>query len=245
MLNAFEENAKAKNGSRTFTSYAVSIAVYGALAATVLASTGRAVMRMQEEERTVLVRSPEPITPPPPPPTPAPAAETSSAPRRLGRAATVAPTSIPTTTPTPSAPVAAAPAVPNDLPVGDPFGDEHGSATGTGRGAVAAAPAARESGGGPVRLPESAERPVALSQVEPDFPDSVRGSGATSVRITARITLDANGNVSRVEILRGFPDVADSVFVRAISQWHFRPARVGGENIAVHFIQPITFRLTM
>jgi len=72
----------------------------------------------------------------------------------------------------------------------------------------------------PVPAPAAAAR--VLSRVDPDFPREAVQSGADQGLVKARMTLDAAGNVTRVEVIEATPRrVFDRAVTRALSQWRF------------------------
>jgi protein TonB len=69
---------------------------------------------------------------------------------------------------------------------------------------------------------------VLLSQVEPEFPREAVVSGETRGKVRARVTIDASGEVVRVEILDASPRrVFDRAVVKTLSQWRFSPGAEG------------------
>jgi protein TonB len=61
-----------------------------------------------------------------------------------------------------------------------------------------------------------------VSRVDPEFPREAVQAGAEKGNVKARMTLDGNGNVTRVEIDEANPRrVFDRAVVRALSQWRF------------------------
>jgi protein TonB len=98
---------------------------------------------------------------------------------------------------------------------------------------------------GPITLPEDAERPRPIEQVEPEIPAELRSAGVPQIRIVLRVTLDEEGHVTDVEVLRGHPLMPDENVVRAIRQWRFSPARVDGDAVAAIITLPVTFRVTL
>jgi protein TonB len=61
-----------------------------------------------------------------------------------------------------------------------------------------------------------------LSRVDPDFPREAVQAGAEKGNVKARLTLDGNGNVTRVDVVEANPRrVFDRAVVRALSQWRF------------------------
>jgi protein TonB len=110
------------------------------------------------------------------------------------------------------------------------------------RGGVIAAAAPAPQPRGPIQMPESAAPPVPdTSNRLPEYPASARAAGVQAV-VVARIVIDENGGVGRVEILRGHPQFDDPVRL-ALRSWRYRPARVEGQAIAVYQVVRIPFRL--
>ena len=72
-------------------------------------------------------------------------------------------------------------------------------------------------------LPQPMLTPAKLvARVDPDFPREAVQAGADRGAVKARMTLDGNGNVTRVEVVEANPRrLFDRAVVRALSQWHF------------------------
>jgi len=67
-----------------------------------------------------------------------------------------------------------------------------------------------------------------VSRVEPDYPREAVIAGAERGTVKARMTLDGNGNVTRVEVVEANPRrLFDRAVVRALSQWHFNEGPSG------------------
>jgi len=67
-----------------------------------------------------------------------------------------------------------------------------------------------------------------VTRVEPDYPREAIVAGAERGSVKARMTLDGNGNVTRVEVVEANPRrVFDRAVVRALSQWHFNEGPSG------------------
>ena len=61
-----------------------------------------------------------------------------------------------------------------------------------------------------------------VSRVEPGFPREASQAGVDSGMVKARMTLDAGGNVTKVDIVEAKPQrVFDRAVVRALSGWRF------------------------
>ena len=69
---------------------------------------------------------------------------------------------------------------------------------------------------------------VPVSKIEPEFPREALSADIDSGKVHAKMTIDASGEVSRVEIMEATPRrVFDRAVVRALSQWRFAPGAAG------------------
>jgi protein TonB len=67
-----------------------------------------------------------------------------------------------------------------------------------------------------------------VARVEPEFPREALSAGADKGHVRARMTIDAAGEVVRVEILEAQPRrLFDRVVVKTLSQWKFAPGTDG------------------
>ena len=63
-----------------------------------------------------------------------------------------------------------------------------------------------------------------VSRVDPEFPREAISAGADSGKVRAKMTIDATGEVSRVEIIEANPRrIFDRAVVKTLSQWKFSP----------------------
>jgi protein TonB len=63
-----------------------------------------------------------------------------------------------------------------------------------------------------------------VNRLEPEFPREAISAGADKGRVKARMTVDASGEVTRVEILDAAPRrLFERVVVKTLSQWKFAP----------------------
>jgi TonB family protein len=109
-------------------------------------------------------------------------------------------------------------------------------------------PGATESAGAkppqrePVRVPATEQQTRLITRVEPVYPDlalKARVSGTSLLQVT----VDEQGDVSLVRIVRsGHPLVQRSV-LEAVEQWHYLPACIDGETVPVISTVSVTFNL--
>lgn len=139
---------------------------------------------------------------------------------------------------------------------GDPDGDPDargvgGGGSGSGFGAplpiLAPPPPPRPARRGPVRLPENATPPDCdrPGNRPPVSPPELRAAGVPMIRVVARVTIDADGAVADVEVLRGHPLLPDAHVVSALRTWRCTPARLNGEPLSVTRVQPLAIAVTL
>lgn len=69
---------------------------------------------------------------------------------------------------------------------------------------------------------------VPVSRIDPEFPREAISAGADAGKVRAKMTIDASGEVSRVEIIEANPRrIFDRAVVKTLSQWKFSP---GSDN---------------
>ena len=69
-------------------------------------------------------------------------------------------------------------------------------------------------------------RPV--SKVDPEFPREAQLASVDKGHVKARLTLDATGEVTRVDIVEANPRrVFDRTVTRSLSQWRYEPGSAG------------------
>jgi len=67
-----------------------------------------------------------------------------------------------------------------------------------------------------------------VTRVEPEFPREASQAGVDKGKVKARMTLDARGEVVRVEILEAAPRrIFDRAVTRTLSQWKFNTGTDG------------------
>jgi protein TonB len=87
----------------------------------------------------------------------------------------------------------------------------------------------------PPRTEIAAAKPAApvnvvrlVTRVDPEFPREAVQAGADNGAVKARLTLDAAGGVTRVEVVEAVPRrIFDRAVVRALSQWKYNEGTAG------------------
>ena len=69
---------------------------------------------------------------------------------------------------------------------------------------------------------------VPVSKVSPEFPREAVIASVEKGQVRARLTLDAAGEVTRVDIVEANPRrIFDRAVVRSLSQWRYEPGAAG------------------
>jgi protein TonB len=72
-----------------------------------------------------------------------------------------------------------------------------------------------------------------VNRIDPEFPREALQAGADRGKVRARMTVDALGEVVRVEILEALPRrLFDRAVVRTLSQWRFN-AGIEGRQVVI------------
>ena len=67
-----------------------------------------------------------------------------------------------------------------------------------------------------------------VSKVDPEFPREAQLASVDKGRVKARLTIDATGEVTRVDIIEANPRrVFDRAVTRSLSQWRYEPGAAG------------------
>ena len=88
--------------------------------------------------------------------------------------------------------------------------------------------------------PSDVTPPVVLSHVDAVYPASAVPT-SRHLDVVLAVTVDADGNVSRVDVLESGGPAIDEAAKTAVRQWTFRPATKGGKAIAARIKVPFHF----
>jgi periplasmic protein TonB len=75
------------------------------------------------------------------------------------------------------------------------------------------------------------EPPVAVTRVEPTYPDVARRAGVEGI-VELEVAIDASGKVTDVEVVRGLPMGLSEAAVEAVRRWSWRPGRTASGPVA-------------
>ncbi len=95
---------------------------------------------------------------------------------------------------------------------------------------------------GPVGQDAVSTQPTKKTHVEPDYPKSAKRAQIEG-RVILQITIDAEGNVTDVKVLRDAPMGLTEAAVKAAKQWKYSPAIMNGEPVGVRKTVTVNFSL--
>jgi periplasmic protein TonB len=124
-----------------------------------------------------------------------------------------------------------------DAPPGDPLGVDDGTGDRPGIG--------RETGtgDGPIPLGSDVKAPRLVSQIEPDYPESMRRARVEGVVILEAV-ITASGEVDDVRVLKSAGAVLDRAASDAVRRWRYRPATLNGRAVSVYLTVTVKFGLS-
>ncbi|MES1167545.1 MAG: TonB family protein [Oleiharenicola lentus] len=93
------------------------------------------------------------------------------------------------------------------------------------------------------RADDAMEAPVPVRTVAPKFPVEMRRDG-TSGLVTVNCLIDEKGNVQEPKVEKASNDAFSQPALDAIKKWKFKPAKKGGEAVALRVSIPIQFNVT-
>ncbi len=93
----------------------------------------------------------------------------------------------------------------------------------------------------PVRVSEGVQESRLIKKVEPVYPDLAKRARVSGI-VILEVTIDEEGNVADVKVLRGHPLLDDEV-VRAVRQWKYSPTLLNGEPVPVTATVTVIFSL--
>lgn len=95
---------------------------------------------------------------------------------------------------------------------------------------------------GPVRVGGQIREPRKLVDTRPSYPEVARRARIEGV-VILELTVDRQGSVRDVQILRGLPMGLTEAAVDAVRQWRYEPTLLNGRPIEVLIVVTVNFRL--
>ncbi|MFW6175811.1 MAG: TonB family protein [Acidobacteriota bacterium] len=94
---------------------------------------------------------------------------------------------------------------------------------------------------GPVHVVGEVVPPEPVHTPRPRYPEIARRAGRTGT-VIVQATIDREGTVTDVEVLRGAPLGMTEAAVEAVRRWRFRPATREGRPVAVYYQLTVRFQ---
>jgi protein TonB len=116
-----------------------------------------------------------------------------------------------------------------------------GSGTGNDAFIVPPPPTPTPTPSGPVRPGGEIKWPTRTYYVEPSYPSFAR-TAKVGGTVYLEATIDANGNVRDVRVLKSIP-LLDEAAKAAVSQWRYTPTRLNGVAVPVILTVTVTFNI--
>jgi len=95
---------------------------------------------------------------------------------------------------------------------------------------------------GPIRVGGKIKEPRKTREVKPVYPEIARKARIEGV-VILEITVDKQGNVTDVKVLRQLPMGLTEAAVEAVKQWKYEPSTLNGRPVDVLVTVTVTFRL--
>jgi protein TonB len=85
------------------------------------------------------------------------------------------------------------------------------------------------------------EKPEVVRQSKPEYPELARKAGIEG-RVTVKVLINTQGDVEKVEIVKGHPMLNDAA-VESAKKWKFKPGKQRDRTVKVWMNIPIDFKL--
>ncbi len=95
---------------------------------------------------------------------------------------------------------------------------------------------------GPFEVTRDVIKPKKIVHVDPQYTEIARKARIQGA-VILRATIDQQGGITDVEVLRGLQMGLTEAAVAAVRQWKFKPATLNGRPVAVYFNLTVTFQL--
>jgi protein TonB len=93
----------------------------------------------------------------------------------------------------------------------------------------------------PIRVGGNVQESKLIRKIEPVYPELAKRARVSGV-VILQVTVDEEGSVSEVRVLRGHP-LLDDEAVRAVKQWKYSPTLLNGEPVPVIATVTVIFNL--
>ncbi len=95
---------------------------------------------------------------------------------------------------------------------------------------------------GPIWVTGDVTDPEKLNAVNPQYTEIARKARIQGV-VVLQATIDKNGDITDVKVLKGLAMGLSEAAVAAVTQWKFKPATLNGKPVAVYYNLTVNFQL--
>jgi protein TonB len=94
----------------------------------------------------------------------------------------------------------------------------------------------------PLRVGGDVKAPVKISSVDPTYPEVARKARIAGI-VIVECTINKNGDVTDVRVLKPLPFGLDQAAVDAVRRWKFRPGTLNGQPVDGLYNLTVNFKL--
>lgn len=98
------------------------------------------------------------------------------------------------------------------------------------------------SSAGPIHIGDGVSPPVKIYSFQPRYTEEARQARIQGTVILQAV-IDAEGNVTDVQVLKGLPLGLDESAIETVAQWRYQPATQNGKPVAVYLNLLVNFTL--
>jgi len=95
---------------------------------------------------------------------------------------------------------------------------------------------------GPIPVTGDVTKPERMNDIQPQYTEIARRARIQGA-VILQATIDRNGDVTDVKVLRGLPMGLSEAAEAAVKQWKFQPATLNGKPVAVYYSLTVNFQL--
>lgn len=96
---------------------------------------------------------------------------------------------------------------------------------------------------GPIRVGDGVSKPIRIHHVQPRYTEVARKARIQGT-VILEATIDRQGNVVDIKVLKGLPLGLDTAAVDAVSQWRYEPSVMNGKPVPVLYVLTVHFTLS-
>lgn len=95
---------------------------------------------------------------------------------------------------------------------------------------------------GPLRVGGDVKAPIIIDRAEPKYTEAARAARISGL-VVVEATIDRNGRVTDVKVVKGLPMGLSAEAEAAVRRWRFKPGTQNGQPVPVYFNLTVTFKI--